>query len=130
MVALNHKKEFAPKVEDGSKTHSIRAVRKQGNPTPGCALQHYYGMRTKQCRKLRDSVCTEVIPIKINWDGVRLDGKWIGKGKETFKLALDDGFTSTNAFIAFFDEQPGLPFEGNLIKWRNHKKRILRGPKR
>lgn len=112
MVALNFKRPLHEKVESGEKTRSIRAMRKTGNPSVGCRLQLYFGMRTKHCRKLHDAVCTSVRPIKITWDG-----EWLGKGADAFALAISDGFTSTQKFLQFFDREHGLPFEGQIIEW-------------
>ena len=66
MVAFNFKAQFADAVERGVKRQTIRAIRKDGRvPHIGSALQLYTGMRTKNCRKLKDAVCTNVWPITI-----------------------------------------------------------------
>ncbi|MDG3580395.1 ASCH domain-containing protein [Rhizobium sp. YJ-22] len=65
MVAYSFKKYFAPQIEDGSKTHTIRAGRRR-HAHPGEVLQLFTGMRTVHCRKIiPDPVCIAVLPIVI-----------------------------------------------------------------
>ena len=118
MVAYNYKAQFASDVESGRKRQTIRAKRRDGRcPSPGDALQHYTGMRTKNCRKLRDAVCSMVHDIKIKENGtVKIDGQTLGNICVE-DLAKADGFTSREPFIAFFRDTHGLPFHGDLINW-------------
>ena len=88
MPALNFQAQFAPLVESGEKRQTIRAYRKDGrDPTPGCKLYFFTGMRTKACRPLiversidslrrlaarhglfgRAVECKSVTPIAIDW---------------------------------------------------------------
>lgn len=139
MVALNYQKQFAEAVETGRKPHSVRGVRKgKGqNPRRGGMLQHYTGMRTKQCRKLREGPCESVRPIIIASDGVYLgdpcevitDVYDMARGEfrdimfermseaETKAFAAADGFQTVDDFIRFFAETHGLPFTGQAIFW-------------
>ncbi|MCK5610976.1 ASCH domain-containing protein [Candidatus Pacearchaeota archaeon] len=116
MPALNFKKEFAPLVESGKKKQTIRQVRK--NPIKaGDTLYLYTGMRTKQCRKLREETCTRAQAFSIDVGGVAyLGGKQLDWDSAT-ELAIKDGFDKYRAFRKFFNNQYGLPFEGVLIEW-------------
>jgi len=118
MVAYNFKAIFAADVENRQKCQTIRAKRKDGRrPYPGDDLQLYTGMRTKSCRKLRDAVCSMVRDIKIKENGtVKIDGQVLGRAPVE-DLAIADGFTGREPFIAFFRDTHGLPFEGHLINW-------------
>lgn len=130
MPALSFKPEFVPAIDAGEKRRTIRKVRKAGNPEPGHPLQLYTGMRTKDCEKIRDAVCTRVRPVKIDHMGVVLDGKrliaghepgYVGRGDpEAYDgdFARADGFDSFQDMADFFEKQYGLPFEGQLIEWR------------
>jgi hypothetical protein len=130
MPALSFKPEFVTAIDAGEKRRTIRRVRKAGNPEPGQPLQLYTGMRTKDCEKIRDAVCTRVRPVKIDCMGVVLDGLRLIAGSEPGYLgsgdpeaydgdfARADGFDSFQDMAEFFDKQYGLPFEGQLIEWR------------
>lgn len=55
MPAYNFQKQFAPYVKDGSKPHTLRAYRIDGQlPKPGQLAHLYTGMRTPKCEKLID----------------------------------------------------------------------------
>lgn len=118
MPALNFKKQFAPKVEDGTKRQTIRAKRKDGrNPRPGQTLYLYTGMRTKSCRKLRVAVCAHVGECIMDAHlGIYVDGNWLDYDQEE-DFAIADGFTSWPEMKEFFHKEHGLPFSGLVIKW-------------
>lgn len=121
MVAYSFKKRFAPDIEAGLKSQTIRAHRKR-HARPGEALQLFVGMRTKHCRKIiPDPVCLQVENISI-WVPTKLEPAAIIRDgvrdyvSEAFAKA--DGFTSVDDFTRFwFDTHgPGI-FEGVLIAW-------------
>lgn len=107
------------------KRQTIRAIGKRRHTRPGETLQLYTAMRTKQCKKIGEARCTEVIPIVINVKEhsmpVRLDGKHIGVFTGLFGLrefAQMDGFESAEDMHAFWKAEHGLgEFSGVLIKW-------------
>lgn len=131
MVALNFKEQFADDVEDGRKTRSIRARRKDGrDPEPGCDLQLFTGMRTKNCRKLRDAKCTRVRAVTIYYHGLEIEGRKLycgnapayagGVDPEHYDsdFARADGFADFQSMCEFFRSTHGLPFSGLLIEWQ------------
>lgn len=64
MPAYSFMGQFVPYVEDGSKPHTVRNRRK--NPAKvGDTLYLYYAMRTRQCRKLKEVVCTNTHSISF-----------------------------------------------------------------
>lgn len=141
MPALNFQKRFAHLVESGEKRQTIRKRRKDGrDPTPGCRLYLFTGMRTKECRPLivqrtveslrrmaaRFGVfgsaveCGAVFPIKI-WrdvEGAKLPH--LGPNDlylDEEQLARSDGFSSWSEMLDWFEKTHGLPFKGLLIRW-------------
>lgn len=60
MTAISFKPEFVAAIDAGEKRRTIRRIRKSGNPEPGQPLQLYTGMRTNDCKKIRDAVCTRL----------------------------------------------------------------------
>ena len=56
MPALNFQKQFVPLIESGEKRQTIRSQRKQPIKV-GDLLYLYTGQRTKNCRKLAESIC-------------------------------------------------------------------------
>lgn len=124
MVAYNFQEQFADDVEDGRKTQTIRRT---ARCKPGDALQLYTGQRTKACRKLRDAVCTAVIPIEIRDTEMFLDGRRVLAGnayRDSYEdhdndFAKADGFDSFMDMADWFRDRYGsLPFHGFVIKWK------------
>jgi hypothetical protein len=115
MPAINFKKEFAEKVKDGSKRQTIRPVRK--NPIKkGDTLYLYTGMRTKNCRKLKDVICKDVQKIKIHEVAIEIEDEQILPPFRNM-IATNDGFECLADLVYFFRNQYGLPFEGVIIYW-------------
>mgnify|MGYP001768442570 CR=1 FL=1 len=113
MPALNFQKQFADKVEKGEKRQTIRKRPFQ----IGDKLYLYTGQRTKQCRKLGESVVKESYSIVIpNEDEIYFDD-CILIGIEKEQLARDDGFECVADMIDWFKKTHGLPFVGYLIIW-------------
>lgn len=66
MVAYSFDRRFAPAIVAGLKRQTIRALRKR-HARPGERLQLYTGMRSRDCRLLRDDVvCTRLDEITID----------------------------------------------------------------
>lgn len=116
MVAINFT-VFQDKIIAGDKRQTIRRA---ARCKPGDRLQLYTGMRTKQCRKLGEAVCTRVERVII--PAPPLTHLMVGEGRVLRGRALQrfvqaDGFTSREAFFAFFALHYALPFEGVVISW-------------
>jgi hypothetical protein len=118
MVAFNFKAQFADDVETGRKRQTIRAQRRAN---VGDQLQLYTGMRTKKCRKLRDTTCLDVAPVIIGVDPFGRLRVIVGereiRGGRLDLFVKADGFARRMDMRDFFAEQYGLPFNGWLIKW-------------
>jgi hypothetical protein len=120
MPTLNFQSRFAADVEVGKKCQTIRAPRKRPIRL-GDTLFLYTGLRRPGARLLRRAICTEVYEITIEacwietWicvDGVVLDSI------TTRLLAERDGFLSIAELVAWFAEHHGLPFYGQVIRWK------------
>lgn len=117
MPALNFQDRFAPAVEAGRKRTTIR--RPRPDIRRGKTLYLYTGQRTKACRKLKEATCTDVLPLHIDESGVFFVS---GQGLTQHELARlahsdTDGLLDVGAFVDFFKEHYGLPFDGVLISW-------------
>ena len=117
MVAYNFMKSLAPLVEAGVKSHTIRNNNRNGRHAKvGDKLQLYTGMRTKSCRKLRDTICLAIHEIKIENPAVRIliDSAWVElSASQVLQLAIADGFASIDEFFNYFTEPRDLV----LIVW-------------
>jgi len=115
MPLLGFKKQFAEMIESGAKCQTIRAYRKDGrNPKPGDTLYLYTGLRTKQCRKLKDVICENVSHLDIT-DTREIYVDYVFQNRmEEAVMSFKDGFESPQDF---FEETHGLPFRGLLIEW-------------
>lgn len=119
MVAYNFQGRFADLVASGRKAQTIRAPRKDGRHAKvGDALQLYTGMRTRQCRKLRNAVCQDVCDIRLEANRILTC-----KPQELLALhdldqfARHDGFANWSEMREWFAGTHGLPFRGVLIRW-------------
>jgi hypothetical protein len=127
MPAYNFKKQFVPAVESGQKTITIRRTLR--GAAKGKTAHLYYGLRTKQCRKIGEGVIEFAVPIKFYETTGGKFGAMVGTQEGSThkahlvcdglqRLASDDGFDSVEAMHAFFKEQYTLPFEGFVIAWK------------
>lgn len=120
MPAYNFQARFAPLVESGAKTQTIRETDRGAKP--GGAAYLYTGQRTPACRKLGEGTITAVTPIEITRHAcgepvVILNAReWIVHG-DLEKFAVADGFGSVDEFMEFFQGHYGLPFRGFLHEW-------------
>lgn len=146
MAALSYKGRFVEYVENGlnefSSSKKIVRVKKQTirnfrkHPIKvGETLYHYYGMRTKWCKKLGESICTSVHKIVIRKKSITIlfrgpdvracGGKINIAAKLTTKTELDsfayaDGFDDWETMRKWWSITHGencFPFVGQLIKW-------------
>lgn len=136
MVAYSFKKQFVDPIRAGlghyehidgmipaPKRQTIRANGKRRHARPGETLQLYSAMRTKQCFKIGEATCTEVVPISID---VRKDGLLISSGRQRIiggtlidNFARLDGFADGKEMRDFWLKEHGLgKFEGVLIRWQ------------
>lgn len=116
---------------DRPKRQTIRANGKRRHARPGETLQLYYAQRSPQhCRKIADSRCSEVLPVKIRFakhrrpnDSVLLPNHgYVNRGYEEGELdhfAVSDGFLSWEEMRDFWRaEHPGVTdFDGVLVRW-------------
>jgi hypothetical protein len=116
MPAFNFQTQFADDVESETKGQTIRAKRKN-RPRPGQMAHCFTGMRTKHCRRLGSWIIYAVIDVKIMEEGVLLNGAALN-ASELDAFAQADGFRNWSYLMTWFKKQHGLPFSGDLIKWR------------
>jgi len=124
MPAYNFQKRFADRVGNGTKLHTIRAYRKDGrHPIAGQPFRAYTGMRTKLCEPILFSTISKVEWVHIDVGGIVSIVGPMAEHQRTLThaerdaLALGDGFVSALEFVAFFRNNYGLPFNGDLIHW-------------
>lgn len=113
--------EFAPGVQVGAKTSTIRSRRTDGrDPMPGdrAALYEEYG--TPRQRLMLETIIDDVAAISILpfGDTATVIVGWHALSQEEAdRLACADGFHGLRHMIEWFDARYGLPFFGNLINW-------------
>ena len=115
MPVLNYQKWKADKVESGECRQTIRGMRKRPFRV-GDRLYHYSGLRTKNCRRLGESFCTRVGVIRIEKNGIALDGRRLWLSEEV-ALARADGFATLYDMYEWFQSTHRLPFDGQLVVW-------------
>lgn len=124
MVAYSFKKRFGAPILAGTKAQTIRAERagRSRHARPGELVQLYTGMRTRQCQRLGEAQCVEVLPIRMDLIvGLVVAGDgWIREVRDLHTFANQDGFQDWWELVAFWvAEHPGVDlFEGVLIRWQ------------
>jgi hypothetical protein len=132
MSAYNFKKRWEGQLLAGSKLTTLRVDRKDGRvPRVGEKFSAFVGMRTKQCRRLFDSIIEKVERISIEaihgeseFDPLNYLVKRDGLGlsfEQGTKLAQADGFGDLDQFISFFEVEHSIHvdrFNGWLIHWK------------
>lgn len=119
MVAINFSQQFVSSIASGNKRQTIRQSKRC---KPGQQLQLYKGMRTKECRLIRNAICKDVRDISFSIDPlffsprIELNGDKLTHS-EALDLAIDDGFGDATAMTVFFKGLYGMPFNGYLITW-------------
>lgn len=120
MAALGFKGRFVDLILDDKKKQTIRNFRKYPIK-PGETLYLYYGMRTKQCKKLKEVTCRNVHEIVITKRGITLYLNGDRKLKSTVdnlnQFAIADGFVSWEEMKLWWTMTHELPFTGQLIQW-------------
>lgn len=137
-LLLGFKRQFAPFVENGSKTHTVRAVRKI-RPKPGEICHCYVDPRQKTMRLLGRWPCVKVEDIQISVDppalGYRLPltirlGHELLDASEVEAFLFRDGFRdyrwTTHADQAYEFWKDRLPFRGVVIHW-DYSKPFMKG---
>ncbi len=126
MPSLSFKAQFATRVANGEKPHTIRRTRVRPIKVDD-ALSFFTGMRTKQCRRLRPNApCTAAVCIALDVANREIH---VGEGSRFYPhgklsavdllmLAQRDGFTSLEEFWGFFQAQHVGFFSGQLIEWQ------------
>ena len=110
MVAYSFKKRFVPRIEAGSKGHTLRLPRKgSGHAKVGQQLQLYYAMRTKYCRKIiDDQPCLRRSSIVLIFDkgelvDIEVDGKHLSD-RNLERFAVLDGFDDLSDMSLYWNE--------------------------
>ena len=121
--------QFVPKVQDGTKTTTIRTSSPGGNPQPGDTLDARYWTakpyRSKQASILTAKI-TKVSHVEIRADGMifrEQNGTVIvapndgARGVNLDLIAIRDGFANWWDMVGWFQSAHGLPFTGIMIEW-------------
>lgn len=71
MAAFSYNERFIPMLLDGSKGQTIRG-RRRSMPKIGDTMHQYYAQRSRNSRKLREDICTNIRSITITVNGIHL----------------------------------------------------------
>lgn len=126
MGLYNFKPQFVPAIVAGTKTHTIRGIRKHPDK-PGNSMYLYTGLRTKATKPITVVECVKVEeieiaetegPVHLRFYWVAIDGNGLG-ADECEQLARRDGFSSFAEMIKFWKTPKNrLPFRGHIIHWK------------
>lgn len=129
MPAISYSKEniekynFANKILEGIKIHTIRRYRKKWIFTVGDHLVQYARQRSPVGFKIIENKCLYVADIKIELLAPNIKELWIEINGVFLNfhlsesLAKNDGFENYEDFQIYFIKS-GLPFYGQIIGWK------------
>jgi hypothetical protein len=87
-----------------------------GDEPVGDKLYLFTGMRTPQCKRIKETVCISSRYVNIDRDGiVWADGERV-YGVDGF--AMRDGFNTFEDMVKWFEKEHTLPFYGQVIRWQ------------
>lgn len=120
-MVLGFKKQFVPKILDGTKIHTIRED-KNRRWKPGMKIHFATGVRTKNYNQFKSGVCTGVQRVVINPEiqsvNVLTDNGWRTlTEKQKTEFAKNDGFDTPVDFWNWFNEF----FDGVIIHWTERR---------
>jgi len=130
-MLLGFKRRFAPFVEDGTKTHTIRGARKN-QPRVGETCHCYVDPRQKTMRLLGRFPCVRVeaividyrewnvhAPLVVTIDSVRLTDEEADAlfERDGFRDKTGETYQHMHQAAEFWRERT-FPFQGHLIHWR------------
>jgi uncharacterized protein YqfB (UPF0267 family) len=128
MGLYNFKLRFVPFILAGTKTHTIRELRRYPDK-PGNTVHLYTGLRTKHAKLLMRATCVGVQTVvldRFGLDGdrsavIRIDDVDLDQG-EMEALAVRDGFADLADMMNFWKfAGRTLPWRGQIIHWRKPK---------
>lgn len=123
--------QFVPKVQDGTKTTTIRPSSPGGNPQPGDTLDarmwtgkpyrsKQASILTAKITKVRlvrvDEYCIRFAELAEKSDVAWAEGYGVGNPRLN-EIAKADGFSGWRELAAWFQSTHGLPFTGVMIEW-------------
>lgn len=118
MSSLSFNKKFVPAILNGSKTQTIRRFRKRPIKI-GERLYLFTGMRTKQCERIGQAICTHRYVVKINRKGIDYGSNVVRDPAILDALAKMDGFNNWDDMRRWWILNNDLPFKGHLYMWDN-----------
>jgi len=138
MVAYSFKSFFAPKILDGTKRQTIRAVGRRRHALPGEEIQLYTGLRTQWCKLIARATCEDARGIDIEFDvaadiariylglslGIKGNRSVFSERPDLDRFAMSDGFNDWHEMRQFMIKHHGdkkvrrMKFEGVLITWK------------
>jgi len=111
------------KILGGKKDQTIRKVGKR-RIAVGDRLQLYWHMRQKDCEKISEAVCTRMLKVKFDIEGIYIifdsegeipEGKLL-EGHDLEKFAERDGFPDSGSFLKAFDWEIHNVYRWELIQ--------------
>ena len=131
-MVIGFKKQFVPKILDGTKEHTIREDA-TNRWKVGMTMHMATGVRTKGYNQFAKKTCIGIQNVEIRWRNppadslegrsvkVFIDGKNISSHDEILDtLVKKDGFTDRKEFFTWFSED----FTGKILHWTDFKYQV------
>ena len=133
-MVIGFKKEFVPKILNGTKEHTIREDL-HDRWKVGMKMHMATGVRTKEYNQFDEKICTGIQTFRVIWkdspedsllgrsvrvfiDGKNVTDSFFDDDNTVLEvLAKKDGFDSVNKFFQWFSTD----FKGKIIHWTDLK---------
>lgn len=119
-MILGFKPQFKPKIQSGSKIHSIR-IDKNNRWKPGRKIHFATGVRTKNYECFKEDECKSIQQVELNfWNSsptILIEGKRISY-ELCEQLAKNDGFEDLSELMRFFGIKN---IKAKIIHWTDFK---------
>lgn len=114
-MILGFKQDFVPKIQAGTKIHTIRSGSRW---QAGQTIHFFQNVRQPGMHKFHPNLLVKSVQQVSISSGHNLfvDGRHL-VGSELELFAIRDGFSTGGALFTWFEQQHGLPFAGQLIHW-------------
>lgn len=132
-MVIGFKKQFVPKILDGTKEHTIREDA-TNRWKVGMTMHMATGVRTKGYNQFAKKTCLGIQKVEIKWHNppanqshlgrgvkVLIDGENISHNDEILDaLVKKDGFNDRKEFFSWFSED----YTGKILHWTDFKYQV------
>lgn len=112
-MTINFVPDFVEDIVYGRKRHTLRLPRTRCPFKVGCKLHLYTGMRTKSCKLIMETTCTDIDQVIVSLTDIQINGLLL---RDPDAFAVKDGLESFDALLQFLLARYGDFRKNGFIK--------------